>query len=207
MCTVGMQNIMEALQGELLERLLSNLQDIKAVLLQCSLVSKAWREAVSRMYPRDLELPNTPETHTQVTTQKVLQLMQWLQRKHAKGYFGQLETLTLMIAPAIEDHRVTAACLKEDLLTAFLHSTMAYLHFWHLQSLKIHGRLQMETILPVLPRNLRHLFLEPDASLMPMTVSMAVFAPRHSTPLLGTSMILVGVLRTVGCFEEGGLVF
>ena len=177
MCTVGMQSRMEALQGELLERILSDLQDIKAVLWQCLLVSKAWREAVSRMYPRDLELPNTSERRIKVTPEKVLQLMQWLQGKHAKGYFGQLENLTLMIAPAVEHHKFTAACLKGDLLTAFLHSTMAYLNFWHLQSLKMHGRLRMETILPVLPTNLRHLSLEPDASLMPMSVSMAVFAP------------------------------
>lgn len=78
------QSRIEALQGELLERILSDLQDIKAVLWRCSLVSKAWREAVSRMYPRDLELPNTSERRTKVTPEKVLQLMQWLQGKHAK---------------------------------------------------------------------------------------------------------------------------
>ncbi len=100
---------MEALQGELLERILSNLQDTKGLLLQCSLISKAWREAVSRIYPRDLELPNTSERRTQVTPEKVLQLMQWIQRRHSKGYFGQLETLTLLIAPASESHHFTAA--------------------------------------------------------------------------------------------------
>jgi len=144
--------------------------------LQCSLVSKAWQEAVSKIYPRDLELPRTPERHTPVTPEDVLQLMQWLQRKHSKGYFGQLETLTLLIAPAVDDN-CSAACLKGDLLTAFLHSTVAYLNFWHLQALTIHGRLRMETVLPILPTNLRHLCLEPDGSLMPQTVSLAAFAP------------------------------
>lgn len=46
--TVGMQSRMEALQGELLERILSNMQDTTGLLLQCSLVSKAWQQAVSR---------------------------------------------------------------------------------------------------------------------------------------------------------------
>ena len=111
-----------------------------------------------------------------MTPEKVLQLMQWLQRQHSKGYFGQLETLTLMIAPA-DERKFTAACLKGDLLPAFLHSTVAYLNFWHLRSLKIYGRLRLETILPVLPTSLRHLRLEPEDGMMPQTVSLAAFAP------------------------------
>ncbi len=171
-----MQTRMAALQGELLERILSNMQDTTGLLLQCSLVSKAWQEAVSRIYPRDLELPRTPERRTPVTPEDVLRLMQWLQRKHSKGYFGQLETLTLLIAPAVDDN-CSAACLKGDLLTAFLHSMVAYLNFWHLQALTIHGQVRIETVLPILPTNLRHLCLEPDGSLMPQTVSLAAFAP------------------------------
>jgi len=187
-----MQSRMEALQGELLERILSNMQDTTGLLLQCSLVSKAWQQAVSRIYPRDLELPRTPDRRTPVTPEDVLQLMQWLQRKHSKGYFGQLETLTLLIAPAV-DYNCSAACLQGDLLTAFLHSTVAYLNFWHLQALTIHGRLRMETILPILPTNLRHLCLEPDGSLMPQTVSLAAFAP-HT--LLETLVIAVNDVVT-----------
>lgn len=81
-----------------------------------------------------------------------------------------------MIAPAVESHRFAAASLEGDLLTAFLLSALAYSNFWHLRSLKIHGRLRMETILTILPTNLRHLCLEPDGSLMPHTISLAAFA-------------------------------
>lgn len=169
----ALQAEMEVLQTPLLDKILGNLGRCKD-LMQCSAVSKSWRKAADGIRPTTLHLLNTFHRKSNITQNEVIHTMQWLHQKQSSGYFEHLEEFELDVPPPDGKH-MPAACYEGDLLSAFWHSSLVFVSFWHLQVLELGGPMHMGSTLPVLPDTLSQLTLRPHAKHMPKNFSLAVF--------------------------------